>query len=305
MLGKLLVSAELVFSPNAICLRYSLTTVTHPRRCTQCASVKYGSSCVAACPTGFQADTSNICGACSVECIDTCLAPSDPAQCTACKNYRDLGQCVSQCPTSKMFIDGSKNCLSACPLSYPYYNDTALTPGGAPSMPQMCVSSCLVLSTLHASNPSDSYRCSLPSQLAASTSSSSNNNGAIIAGVVVGLVLLVALCLFLLHRHRSRQAQVGQITGSPPPSQPRTPSRRSKADEFYFDPAGMEGAATHGNVAFADNMTTSFTQPYHATSPSYYPPSPSIHTLTGGHGAWGYSTDMDAFDQLTTESTKL
>jgi hypothetical protein len=233
----------------------------------QCASVKYGSACVSACPAGFQADAANVCGACDVECVDTCLSPGDPSRCVACKNYRDAGSCSATCPASKVFVDGNKNCLSACPLAYPFFNDTALVAGGVPTMPQLCVASCILLSSLHSSNPSNVYRCSLPSQMpSASTASTSSISGPIIAAIVVGGLILVAIAILIVHR-RNRN------TIHSMPSFSSHPSKRYLApidDDDVFDPTGVVGE--EGTFDPRPAMTTSFvghTHPHRMSLSSY------------------------------------
>lgn len=152
-------------------------------------------------------------------------------------------------------------------------------------MPQMCVSSCTALpGTLRTSHPSDAYRCSLPSQLpVTATSSTESNSGPIVAGVVVGLAIVVAVGLLLVMRYRSRKRLVHDMqstktTMSPLPSKlpGHSPARPYYEDQFVFDPMNAVDNPIYGTGSneLHPEVTTSFLGGPHSRPASYQPVSP-------------------------------
>jgi hypothetical protein len=205
-------------------------------------------------------------------------------------------------------MDGSKNCLTTCPLDHPYYNDTS-TATAAFTTPQLCVSSCdQIPGPLRLTHPADNYRCSLAAQMPQPEASKSESNGPVIAGVVVGLAVVVAVGILLILHYRARKRTMRELDTavSPQPSHRTTKLYDNPAspashvyDEFVFDPALDTGRVTGSNELLPE-VTTSF-----LGRPAYAVPNSPADSYGHGTLALGRPGVYDYMESDELETSRL
>eukprot|EP00043_Microstomoeca_roanoka_P015853 m.159144 g.159144 ORF g.159144 m.159144 type:complete len:1451 (-) comp16346_c0_seq3:51-4403(-) len=245
-------------------------------QCLACAAVSSNGTCVATCPPGTAPDGSKACLACHSECEGGCVHPLDASTCTSCARVQEDGVCVSQCSTMRPFL-AKGVCLSTCPVTLPYYNDTR---DSSMFMPSACVASCDALQDprrvfIAASNP---LRCTTQEQARQDAADAEASSTGVEAGTVLwivviavaGFLLLVFLVLYMRRDGGHRKTRVSnneRPSTSSPMSGPFNPTQRHPAATGDIPP--QQELVFHYNPSWLASQSGSSSNVMHDGDNSY------------------------------------